>query len=144
DGMTGELASALKKLPGLQVAGDLSTFRFKGAHADPAEIARQLGVAMLLTGRLQPGHGRVRLQMQLSKADGKLLWSNTFDRDGKDNFAIEDEITSAIAGELRVVLTPATLAVARAGRTVNPEAHDLFMRGQFEKNKLTPQGLERA
>lgn len=144
DGMTGELSSALKKLPGLQVAGDLSTFRFKGTHTAPAEIARQLGVRMLLTGKLQPGNGRVRLQMQLSNPDGKLLWSNTFNRESKDNFAMQDEITSAIASELRVVLSPSTLAVTRAGRTVNPEAHDLFMRGQFEKNKVSAAGLARA
>lgn len=144
DGMTGELASALKKLPGVQVAGDLSTFRFKGTHTAPSEIARELGVKMLLTGKLQPGKGRIRLQMQLSDPDGKLLWSNTYDRENKDNFAMQDEITSAIATELRVVLSPMTLAVSRAGRTENPEAHDLYMRGQFEKNKVTPAGLARA
>jgi adenylate cyclase len=130
-------------IPGLQVAGDLSTFRFKGTRTAPAEIARQLGVRMLLTGKLQPGNGRVRLQMQLANTDGKLLWSNTFDRENKDNFAIEDEITAAIASEMRLILLPATLAVTRAGRTINPEAHDLFMRGQFEKNKVSAQGLAR-
>ena len=57
---------------------------------------------------------------------------------------MEDEITSAIASELRVVLSPTTLAATRAGRTDNAEAHDLFMRGVFEKNKVTPQGLTRA
>jgi TolB-like protein/tRNA A-37 threonylcarbamoyl transferase component Bud32 len=144
DGMTSELANALKKVAGLQVTGDLSTSRFKGAHTAPAEIAKQLGVAMLLNGKLQPGRGRVRLQMQLSRPDGKLLWSNTYDRADKDNFAMQDEITSAIASELRVVLTPRTVAVTRAGRTTNPQAHDLYLRGVFEKNKLTPEGLNKA
>jgi TolB-like protein/tetratricopeptide (TPR) repeat protein len=144
DGVTTELSGALKKIPGLQVAGDLSTFRFKGARTDPADIARQLGVAMLLTGKLQHGTDRVRLQMQLSSADGKLLWSNQFDRPNRDNFAMQDEITSAIASEMRLVLSPRTLAAARAGRTENPEAHDLYMRGQFEKNKVSPQGLANA
>jgi TolB-like protein/tRNA A-37 threonylcarbamoyl transferase component Bud32 len=144
DGMTGELSSALKKVPGLQVAGDVSTFQFKGTHTAPAEIARRLGVRMLLTGKLQPGRGRVRLQMQLANADGKLLWSNTYDRENKDNFAMQDEITGAVANEMRVVLSPVALAVARAGRTVSPGAHDLFLRGQFEKNKLSPEGLNKA
>lgn len=144
DGMTGELSHALTKVPGLQVVGDISTFRFKGTRTPPGDIARQLGVRMLLTGRLQPGNGRVRLQMQLSDRDGKLLWSNTFDRQNKDNFAMQDEITSAIANEMRVALSPATVAETRAGRTVNPEAHDLYLRGQFEKNKLTSDGLQRA
>ena len=144
DGVTTELSGALKKIPGLQVAGDLSTFRFKGTRTDPAEIARQLGVRMLLTGKLQHGTDRIRLQMQLSSADGKLLWSNQFDRPNRDNFAMQDEITSAIASEMRLVLSPRTLAVAHAGRTENPEAHDLYMRGQFEKNKVSPQGLANA
>jgi len=144
DGMTSELSGALKQIPGLQVVGDLSTFRFKGTRTDPAEIARQLGVRMLLTGKLQHGTDRVRLQMQLSSADGRLLWSNQFDRPNRDNFAMQDEITAAIASEMRLVLSPKTLAVARAGRTENPEAHDFYMRGQFEKNKVSPQGLATA
>jgi TolB-like protein len=144
DGMTGEIANALKKMPGLQVSGDLSTFRFKGSQTGPAEIARQLGVRMLLTGKLQPGAGRVRLQMQLSRPDGKLLWSNTYDRESKDNFAMQDEITSAIASEMRVVLSPTAVAITRAGRTTNPQAHDLYLRGVFEKNKVTPEGLNKA
>ena len=144
DGMTGELANALKKMPGLQVVGDLSTFRFKGTHTTPADIARQLGVRLLLTGKLLPAPGRVRLQMQLIQPDGKLLWSKTYDRETRDNFAMEDEITGAIAGEMRMVISPTVVAVTRAGRTVNPKAHDLYLRGQFEKNKLTQQGLESA
>ena len=144
DGMTGELSSALKKIPGLQVVGDLSTFRFKGKRTDPAEIARQLGVRMLLTGKLQPGIGRVRLRVQLSSPDGKLLWSNSYDRENKDTFSMQDSITAAVAAEMRVVLSPMTLAATRAGRTINPEAHDLVMRGTFEKNKVTAQGLKNA
>ncbi|MEP6779231.1 MAG: protein kinase, partial [Gemmatimonadaceae bacterium] len=144
DGMTGELSGALKKIPELQVAGDISTFRFKGKHTAPEEIAKELKVHMMLTGKLTPGKDQVRLQMQLSDANGKLMWSKTFDSINKDNFALEDEITSAIAGEVRVVLSPKTVASTRAGRTVNPEAHDLFLRGQFEKNKVTGAGLKRA
>jgi serine/threonine protein kinase len=144
DGMTGELAGALRKTPGLQVAGDLSTSRFKGARATPADMARQLGVGMLLTGKLQSQGGRIRLQMQLVNATGTLLWSDTFDRDAKDNFALQDEITSAVTSEMRLVLSPDTVAAERAGRTQNPEAHDLFMRGQFEKNTLSEQGLSRG
>ena len=144
DGMTSELAHELQKIPGMQIAGDLSTFRFKGTRAAPAEIARQLHVGLLLTGKLQPGAGRVRLQMQLNRPDGKLLWSQTYDRENKDNFAMQDDITSAIASEMRMVLSPTVVAVAHAGRTTNAEAHDLYLHGVFEKNKLTPDGLQRA
>jgi tetratricopeptide (TPR) repeat protein len=107
-------------------------------------MARQLSVRMLLTGKLQSQGGRVRLQMQLADASGKLLWSNTFDRENKDNFALQDEVTAAIANDMRLVLSPATLAVSRAGRTVSAEAHDLYLRGMFEKNKLSEPALRRA
>jgi len=144
DGMTTEMASALRQSLGLDVVGDLSTFRFKHTSLSPNAIARELHVGLLLTGRMQSQGGRVRLQMQLNDAAGKLLWSNQYDRESKDNFALQDEITSAVAGELRVVLRPTAVAVAHAGRTVSPEAHDLYLRGMFEKNKLSEQGLNRA
>jgi serine/threonine-protein kinase len=144
DGMTSELAGNLRQTPGLQVAGDLSSFRFKHSRLAPAEIAKELGVGMLLHGTLQSQGGRIRLQMQLNDALGNLLWSNTFDRDVKDNFAVQDEVAAAIAKEMQVVLSPASTAVARAGRTENPQAHDLYMKAMFEKNKLSEQGLDRA
>ncbi len=144
DGLTGELAGDLRQMPGLQVAGDLSTFRFKHTQLPPERIAHDLGVRMLLTGRLQSQGGRIRLQMQLNDADGKLLWSNQYDRENRDAFALQDEITKAIATELRLVLSPRTVAAAQAGRTESPEAHDLYLRGVFEKNKLSEQGLARA
>jgi len=126
------------------VAGDLSTFRFKGTHDSPADIARQLAVGLLLTGKLQSPSGRIRLQMQLIDGTGKLLWSKTFDRDTKDNFALQDEITAVVASEMSLVLSPEVVATKQAGRTQNPEAHDLFMRGQFEKNRMSEQGLSRG
>ncbi len=144
DGMTTEMASALRQTPGLQVVGDLSTFRYKHTGLPPDQIARALHVAMLLTGRMQSQGGRIRLQMQLNDAAGKLLWSNQYDRENKDNFALQDEITRSVANELRLVLSPSAEAVVRAGRTDNPEAHDLYLRGMFEKNKLSELGLTRA
>ena len=144
DGLTGELSRALKNVPGVQVAGDLSTSRFKGTRSGPAEIARQLGVIRLLSGKLQPGNRRVRLQIELTDTTGASLWSGTFNADTRDNFAMQDTITAHVANELKLVLTPATLAAARSGRTINPDAHLLYLRGQFEKNKVTEVGLRNA
>ena len=87
DGMTGELAGNLRQTPGLEVVGDLSTSRFKRSQLAPSEIANQLHVGMLLSGKLQSQGNRIRLQMQLNDAAGKLLWSQRFDREMKDNFA---------------------------------------------------------
>jgi eukaryotic-like serine/threonine-protein kinase len=144
DGMTTEMASTLRQSLGLDVVGDLSTFRFKHTTLPPDQIARELHVGMLLTGRMQSDGGRIRLQMQLNDATGKLLWSRQYDRQSKDDFALEDSITSAVAGELRLVLHPAAVVVAQAGRTENAAAHDLYLRGMFEKNKLSDQSLNRA
>ena len=140
DGMTGELAGNLRQTPGLEVVGDLSTARFKRSQLAPSEIARQLHVGMLLSGKLQSQGNSIRLQMQLNDAAGRLLWSEKFDRQMKDNFALQDEVAGAIANAMRVALSPS----ARAGRTVNPEAHDLYLQGRFEKSKLDAAGLKRA
>jgi TolB-like protein len=144
DGMTSELAGNLRQTPGLDGAGDLSTFRFKRTTLAVGQIARELGVGLLLTGTMQSRGDSIRLQMQLLDATGKLLWSNKFDRAMKDNFAVQDEVTAAIASEMQLVLSSASRAVAQAGRTENPAAHDFYMRAVFEKNKLSEQGLNHA
>jgi serine/threonine protein kinase/tetratricopeptide (TPR) repeat protein len=140
DGMTGELAGNLRQTPGLEVVGDLSTARFKRSQLAPSDIANQLHVGMLLSGKLQSQGNRIRLQMQLNDAAGKLLWSQRFDTEMKDNFALQDEIASAIAREMRVVLSPA----AKAGRTENPEAHEVYLQGRSERSKLDGPGLKRS
>jgi TolB-like protein/tRNA A-37 threonylcarbamoyl transferase component Bud32 len=144
DGMTSELAGNLRQTPGLEVVGDLSTSRFKHSQLAPATIASQLHVGMLVSGKLQSQGSSIRLQMQLNDAAGKLLWSQKFDREMKDNFALQDEVAAAVASAMRVVLSPAATVAARAGRTENPEAHDLYLQGRFEKSKLDGPGLKRA
>ena len=140
DGMTGELAGNLRQTPGLEVVGDMSTSRFKGTKLSTAEVAGQLHVGMLLSGKLQSQGSSIRLQMQLNDAAGKLLWSRTFNREMKDNFAMQDEIAGAIASEMRVALSPA----AKAGRTENAAAHELYLQGRAERAKLDGPGLKRS
>ena len=140
DGMTGELAGNLRQTPGLEVVGDLSTSRFKRSQLAPSDIASQLHVGMLLSGKLQSQGTAIRLQMQLNDAAGKLLWSQRFDREMKDNFALQDEVAADVAREMRVVLSPA----AKAGRTENPAAHELYLQGRAERSKLDGPGLKRS
>ncbi|MGH7523588.1 MAG: hypothetical protein ACREK8_04715, partial [Gemmatimonadales bacterium] len=130
----------LRQAPGLEVVGDLSTARFKRTQLAPSEIAGQLHVGMLLSGKLQSQGNSIRLQMQLNDSAGKMLWSQKFDREMKDNFAMQDEIAAAIAREMRVVLSP----TAHAGRTENAEAHDLYLQGRAERAKLDGPGLRRS
>ncbi len=142
DGMTDELAAALAKVPGLQVAARRSAFTFKGKNADPATIGRALNVGLLLDGTVRRDRDRVRVNAQLTNAaDGKVLWTDRYEGDAKDVFAVQDSIAAAIVGALRLTLGAGTGVELAATRTKNPAAHDLYLRGKFEASKHTRAGL---
>ena len=142
DGMTGELAGNLRQTPGLEVVGDLSTSRFKRSQLAPSEIASQLHVGMLLSGKLQSQGTSIRLQMQLYDAAGTLLWSKKFDREAKDNFALQDEMAGDIAREMRGWCSRRRGDAPGAPRT--PRRTTSTCKGEFEKSKLDGPGLKRA
>ncbi len=130
DGISEEILNVLAKVPELSVAARTSSFQFKGAKRDLAEIAALLKVRMVLEGSVRKQADRVRVTAQLIDAGtGFHLWSETYDRELKDIFAIQDEIARAIGTELKVrVLGKGEGAVAVSG-TTNVEAHDLYLRG---------------
>jgi serine/threonine-protein kinase len=132
EGIAEELITALSKVPGLRVAGRSSSFRFSGKGSDTREVARTLNVASLLEGSVRRSGSRMRVTAQLTNAaDGVVLWSESYEREIKDAFAVQDEITRAIVGALQVRLAsgaPAAAATAPA-REVNPEAYDAYLRG---------------
>src|SRR4029453_12273240 len=102
DGLAEEVINALAQVPGLQVAGRTSSFVFRGKDIELAEVGRRLNVEHLLEGSVRRAGNRIRVTAQLIKADGFHLWSERFDRELTDIFAIQDEITHAIASALRV------------------------------------------
>ena len=138
DGMSDELSTALGKIPGLQVASRTSTFAFKGAEStDVRKIGDQLKVDAVLEGRVRRSGDRLRLFVQLTNvADGLSLWSESYEREVKDVFAVQEDVARAIADALQVRLsggaagTP-SVAVADAG-TQNLQAYDLYLRGRYE------------
>jgi serine/threonine-protein kinase len=120
DGLAEEVINALAQVPGLQVAGRTSSFRFRGKDVDLADVGRQLNVEQLLEGSVRRSGNRVRVTAQLVKAaDGFHLWSERYDREWTDIFAIQDEITHAIATALRLRLS----ADAPAPRRHAPNLH---------------------
>ncbi|HUF28777.1 MAG TPA: protein kinase [Gemmatimonadaceae bacterium] len=141
DGMTDELVSALSRVPGLRLASRTSTFAFKGRRdVDVREIGRRLGVGSVLEGTVRRDGPRLRLAAQLTNAaDGLSLWSDSYEREVRDVFDVQDEIARAIAGALapRLVapdsaLLPATTAGAAAHRrTTDLAAYDHYLRGRF-------------
>ena len=146
DGMADELANALGKLPGLKVAARTSSYAFKGRRdLDVKEVGQKLGVDVVLQGSVRRAGDRMRVSVQLTDAkQGVELWSQTYERDTKDAFAVQDSITQATVSQLSLSLGAGGLAATRAGRTANPDAHDLYLRAQTIAMQGTEAAVRRA
>ncbi len=145
DGITDELASALMKVPGLKVAGRSSAFTFKGKTVDAREVGAKLNVATVLEGTMRRSGSKIRVTVQLvSASDGLALWSERYEREAKDVFAVQDDITGAIVAALRLTLGSGPPAARLFGHSENAEAHDLYLRGRFFMFKLTEEGLRKS
>jgi TolB-like protein len=144
DGMAETLINALTNVEGLNVAARTSAFSFRDAAKDVRRIGRELGVATVLEGSVQRAGDRLRVTAQLVKtSDGLHLWSENFDRDSKDIFAVQDEVARAVVAALKGKLV-ARAGSATTGGTTNPAAYDAFLLGRFSWNKRTPDDLVRA
>jgi TolB-like protein/tetratricopeptide (TPR) repeat protein len=136
DGLTEELLNVLANISSLKVAARTSSFHFKGQTGDIADIARRLGVASVLEGSVRQSGSRVRITCQLINAtDGYHLWSETFDRELDDIFAVQDEISSAVANALKVKLFDRDVDQRVIGGTTNAEAFQAFLRGVHYRNR---------
>jgi len=130
DGIQDEILTRLSKIADLKVISRTSTQHYKSAPENLPEIARQLGVAHILEGRVQKSGDAVRVNVQLIKAaSDSHLWADTFDRKLTDIFSVESEVAKAIADQLRVKLTGQEEQVIAAKPTDSPEAHDAYLRG---------------
>jgi len=128
DGISEEILNVLARIPDWKVAARTSSFQFKDQNLDIAEIARRLNVTHVLEGSVRKAGNRVRISAQLIEADsGFHLWSDTYDRELQDIFAIQDEISTAIAGELQTRLTPTELPTATP---VAMSAYELYLKGR--------------
>jgi TolB-like protein len=108
DGLAEEIINVLAHIPGLMVIARTSAFAFKGKNEDIRRIAEALGVANILEGSVRKAGNRIRVTAQLiTAANGSHLWSERYDRDLTDVFAIQDEIAVAIAGALQIKLSVA-------------------------------------
>ncbi len=135
DGLAEELINSLTSVPGLRVVARTSAFAFKGKSMDVREIARQLNADTVMEGGLQRVGQRLRITVQLIDAkNGYHLWSERFDRDLEDVFALEDEITRAVAEKLRTRVA-GERPLVRAS-TADPEVHRLCLRGRYHYAKM--------
>lgn len=131
DGMAEEIINALTQLPDLKVAARTSSFSFKGKNEDLRQIADKLGVSTVLEGSFRRAGNRIRITAQLIEAaTGYHLWSERYDREFTDIFAIQDEIANGIAAKLKVTLaTKVGQPLIKPG-TSNVEAYDLYLQGR--------------
>ena len=142
DGMTDELINALAKVPGLRVVSRTSAFAFKGRQQDVRSIGSQLNVECVLEGSVRRAGRRLRTAVQLvNVADGYQLWSETFDREMEDVFAIQDEISRGIVSALKLRLLGASSGSLVKSATDDFEAYTLYLKGRLLWNRRSDDAL---
>ena len=142
DGITDELINALARLPGLRVASRTSAYALKGKPQDVRAIGAALDAAFVLEGTVRRSGSQLRITAQLSSTeDGSLLWSQRFDRQLDDVFAIQDEIAQTIVNTLRSNQLAETVTPAAERHTKSVKAYSLYLKGRWEWNKRTDEGV---
>ena len=134
DGMAIDLTNALSKVPGLRVTSRSLAFTYKGKTVDVRDVGKALGVGAVLEATVQRRNDRLRITCQLTQTStGVALWSNTFERDARDVFGVQDAITKSIVDELRPTLSGADTARRQpsVAGTVNFDAYNSYLRGVY-------------
>jgi TolB-like protein/class 3 adenylate cyclase/Tfp pilus assembly protein PilF len=157
DGLSEELLNVLAKIRGLRVASRTSAFSFKGKDVDIPTVAQKLNVATVLEGSVRKSGKRVRITAQLIEVrSDSHLWSETYDRELDDIFAVQDDIAQSVVKELRHALlgqpdgraaeqgAKAEVDRAVAGRSDDPEAFRLYLQGRFFGERITQADTDKA
>lgn len=145
DGLAEELLNALSRIDDLKVAARTSAFSFKGTKTSINSIGQLLGVRTILEGSVKRSRDRVRITVKLINAsDGYQIWSERFDRELNDIFAIEDEITLAVVESLKLKVFGEKREALIKRYTQNAEAYQLYLMGRFQFNKFNEEGCTKA
>lgn len=147
DGMSDELGAALGRVRGVRVASHSSAFSFKGKVVDVREVGRKLDVDAVLEGRVRRAGSRLRVTAELTDvSNGLSLWSDSYERESKDVFAVQDDIAHAIANALEVRFLPrsGSSRTAETQGTADPEAYDLFLRARYFWHKRGSGNLRKS
>ena len=145
DGISEEILNLMVKLPQLRVASRTSSFLFKGKEASIPTVARELGVDTVLEGSVRRAGDQVRITAQLiDAATDSHLWSETYDREMKDVFAIQDDIAQSITDALEMTLSPKERRAIQNVATSNARAYDFYLRGRSYMYSITQSDYEHA
>ncbi len=145
DGMTEELIATMSRLGGLKVIARTSVMGYKGGQKKISDVARELEVGSVLEGSVRMAGDRVRITIQLiDSKTSEHLWAESYERELKDVFAIQSEVSNTVAQALKVHLTPQERVLIGKRQTANPEAHTLYLKGRFYWNERTKDGIDKA
>jgi len=145
DGMTDALITDLAKVKELKVISRTSVMQFKDVKKPLPEVARELGVDGILEGSVQRSGGRVRITVQLIRAPSDThLWAESYERDTHDILTLQGEIAQAVAREIKVTLAPEESTHLIRARPVNPEAYEMYLKGQYHYYKWKSEDFRKA
>jgi TolB-like protein/DNA-binding winged helix-turn-helix (wHTH) protein len=145
DGITDELTTELGKIRELRVVSRTSVMHYKDVHAALPQIARELSVDAVVEGTVLHTGKRVRITAQLIDAStDKHLWAESYEGDAGDVLAIQDEVATSIANQIRIQLTPEERAVLSSSQLVNPESHEAYLKGRYMWAQRTPDALRKS
>ena len=143
DGLAEELIDVLTRVPNLRVPARTSSFSFKGKATTIGEIAHTLGVTHVLEGSVRKSGDHMRITAQLVRADnGFHLWSQTYDRNVRDIFAVQDDIAHAVGEQLRITLLASDAAAPK--QPISIEAHNLYLQARYVMDRDTPADLDQS
>ena len=142
DGMTEQLTTDLGQISALRVISRTSAMHYKSTKKTLPEIARELNVDAVVEGSVERAGNQVRITAQLIEGPtDRHLWAKSYERDLRDVLSLQDEVAQAIAGEVRIKLTPQERIQLTSARPVNPQAHEAYLRGYYELRKHKPASM---
>ena len=145
DGMTEALITDLGKIGALRVISRTSAMRYKGMQKSLPEIARELNVEAVVEGSVLRSGDRVRITAQLIEAPtDRQLWAESYERDMRDILGLQREVARTIAAEIRIKLTPQEQTRLASARSINPKAHEAYLKGRYHWNKLAAEETKKA
>lgn len=145
DGITEELISTVSRIGSLSVISRASAMRYRDTSLPTGQVGRELGVGAILEGSVRKAGNRVRIAAQLIEVDSdKYVWSQSYDRDLTDIFAVQGEIAQQVAEGLKVQLLSNEREKLEAKQTGNPEAYNLYLKGRYYWNERTEEGVKKA
>jgi TolB-like protein/DNA-binding winged helix-turn-helix (wHTH) protein/tetratricopeptide (TPR) repeat protein len=145
DGMTDQIIASLSRINALRVISRTSVMQYKRVHKALPAVAKDLNVDAIVEGSVSQSNGRVRVSARLVRAQSESnIWEGTFERDLKDVLALQTEIAWKIAQEIRVTIDPNERSRMVRSIAVDPELHQLYLKGRFYANTGSEEGLNRA